>query len=362
MSAPSPQEDQHVYRFAIEVYQQDPSKPLATLPAPVDLEPALEWARFTAARTLPDADWLLTADPEHGRIEPQWDSTSGRPHIEGIRAIIPCGDAEPASYEIPLSYFNPAVQAVAALLVLGGKLSVGECFQYRVLAHCGSCPAPDQPPAFSVTRAEPSLEIEDRSLDELLSRSAGPSAWTDVPVFIPRGVLTEIVLRARGAGAKETGGVLIGHLRRDRGRPDLFVEVTAQVPARLAEEELAKLTFTPETWSDVDEVTTARALQEIYLGWYHHHPAAQWRRSVGVPEPADTCGLAGGFLSPEDIALHRTVFPRAWSVALLLSDERRFALFGWRHGMIRRRRFHVVNDPPRPAETIEPEGESQYAS
>lgn len=352
-----------MYHFAIEVYRRGRSGPLATLPATVDFEPALEWARLTTARHDAEAEWLLTADPEHGSIEPCWDSTSGPPYIEGVRAIIPRGNAEPARHDIPLSYFGTAVQAASASLILRGELSLGEWFHYRVLAHPRERETPERSTAFCVERAEPPLEIEDRSLDEMLSGAAVPAGYPDLPVFIPRSVLREIAAAARQAGAKERGGILIGHLRRDRTRPELFVEVTVQVPARLAEEELASLTFTPETWSDVDAAIQARGRNEIYLGWHHHHPSGEWCRSLGVADQTDRSRPAAAFLSPEDIALHRTVFPRAWSIALLLSDNRHFALFGWRQGMIRRRGFHIVNDvnkvPPRAA-IVEEEGAARH--
>jgi len=373
-----------VYRFVIEVSKRSPSKLLARLPAAVDFEPALEWARFSAARENLDAGWLLTADPEYGSIKPQWYQALGRPYVEGLRAVIPCGRDKPASYDIPLSYFSKAVSAVSALLILQDKLSLGEWFDYNILAYPQPCRRLQQSTGFCVERAERRAELEDRSLDELLSKCEGPasraraiggsgamsglgamgglSALTDVPVFIPRSVLRAVAVRARRAGAKETGGILIGHLRRDPSRPDLLVEVTAHVPARLAEEELASLTFTPNTWSDVDTVIDARGRNEIYLGWYHHHPATEWGRSLGESEQAGGSHAAGAFLSAEDVALHRTVFPRAWSVALLLCDNRHFVLFGWRHGMVTPRKFHVVHDLSPAAEPIEPTGANQHGT
>jgi len=51
------------------------------------------------------------------------------------------------------------------------------------------------------------------------------------------------------------------------------------------------------------------------------------------------------FFSSQDEALHRTVFPKAFSLALVVSeiaeDDRRIALFGWRRGRVEQRGFHI---------------------
>jgi hypothetical protein len=46
--------------------------------------------------------------------------------------------------------------------------------------------------------------------------------------------------------------------------------------------------------------------------------------------------------------MHRAIFPRAFHVALLVSDHGRepfdVSLFGWRHGMVVSRGFDVLGD------------------
>jgi hypothetical protein len=52
------------------------------------------------------------------------------------------------------------------------------------------------------------------------------------------------------------------------------------------------------------------------------------------------------FFSRDDIALHRTVFPGAFNIAVLLSDfgepDLRCDVFGWRFGMVMSRDFYLV--------------------
>jgi hypothetical protein len=51
------------------------------------------------------------------------------------------------------------------------------------------------------------------------------------------------------------------------------------------------------------------------------------------------------FFSNTDIHMHRAVFPRAYQIALLVSDHGResleVSLFGWRHGSVVSRGFEV---------------------
>ena len=88
------------------------------------------------------------------------------------------------------------------------------------------------------------------------------------------------------------------------------------------------------------------------LGWWHSHPVKAWCKSCPV-ERQQVCTFRDGFLSAEDRLLHRTVFPRAYSFALVLSDVAdlgvTYRAFGWRAGILQPRGFHLLNptDAPR---------------
>jgi hypothetical protein len=67
------------------------------------------------------------------------------------------------------------------------------------------------------------------------------------------------------------------------------------------------------------------------------------------PERKAACPLAQGFLSDDDCRLHRTVFPKAFTTAMVVSDvsEDRdvvHTLFGWRRGAIERRSYHITGE------------------
>jgi proteasome lid subunit RPN8/RPN11 len=161
-------------------------------------------------------------------------------------------------------------------------------------------------------------------------------------------VLCEIGDLAREAGESEMGGLLVGHVRRDVRDDDLFIEVTAQLPARCTGASATRLTFTSDTWAALGDALTQRHFGEIALGWFHSHPVHAWCAKC-KPERREVCSLRAGFLSAEDRLLHRAMFPRAYSLALLVNqltpDASSFVLFGWRRGLLAARGYHRVNAP-----------------
>jgi hypothetical protein len=142
--------------------------------------------------------------------------------------------------------------------------------------------------------------------------------------------------------------------------------VTAQIPAQHVKQELTRLTFTPATWTAVDAALALRGNREIQLGWWHSHPASHWCDEC-PPEVRQRCPKAGSpagdFFSTHDAALHRAVFPRAYSIALVLSDgcgnagNPSWRLYGWRCGTIAARGFHLLHPGRTPAAALS-EGET----
>ena len=167
----------------------------------------------------------------------------------------------------------------------------------------------------------------------------------DLPVFLPQRALKEASALAQAAGAQETGGVLIGHLLHDPTVPESFVEVTAQVPAQHTEASSTKLTFTAQTWTQVRSILELRRKNELLCGWWHSHPVKEYCSKCPL-EAQKQCKLAAGFLSEDDRALHRAVFSRAYSLALVVNvvsfSEPTVSLFGWRNGLLESRSYQVI--------------------
>jgi hypothetical protein len=96
----------------------------------------------------------------------------------------------------------------------------------------------------------------------------------------------------------------------------------------------------------VDAAVRLRGQAEVYLGWWHSHPTRRWCEQCPEEKRAQ-CKLTGEFFSSYDEALHRCCFPRAYSVALVISDSHATGLtapmYGWRDGQLAQRGFYICN-------------------
>jgi proteasome lid subunit RPN8/RPN11 len=351
--------DRFEYRYVLEILKRDPPEKLGDVPLVPEFEPALEWANLWAVRRDPRRPLVL--DGPLSWIEPVWDVERGEPYVGGLRAIVAAEGRPALAVPLPLAYFHGLARAASAELVKSGKLAAGEIFEYRVCAYPAKMPAwgdSRSEDVFAVRSVPQELPLDEYPLERLLAQSE-PCGVIDpewMPVFIPGEVLADVMELMKGAGPVETGGILIGRLHRDPAGGEVFLEVTAQVRAEHAQHELTRLTFTPDTWAAVDAALALRGrTNELYAGWYHTHPSAHWCEQCDA-ETQSKCRAAGklpgDFFSLHDAALHRAVFPRAYSVALVLSDGCRpdagpiWKLYGWQYGMVQARGFHVLGGVP----------------
>jgi proteasome lid subunit RPN8/RPN11 len=317
----------------------------------VDWLPAIEYAHFAGIRAgaLPAA----TAPPP-SRLDPIWEADSGPPFVTGVRVGFEVDGGVPFTADVPSAYFNAAAREASAAYVKDGRLEGGQNFRYRVTAFPVDAPAaeaPAQGSGLEIEAVPQPLAVLDtpiaRFLDEALL--IGHDDADDMPVFVPHRLLEETRHRVREADDVEIGGVLLGRLHRDPTRRDvLFVELTAQLPAHHTHGNAAKLTFTPDTWAAARDALALRNDGESILGWYHSHP--DWCKNCDADRQA-VCPLRGIFFSADDVAVQRTVFPRAYHLGLLLSNRPAGiipALFGWRFGSVVARSFHLLHAPGPP--------------
>jgi hypothetical protein len=327
------------HRFALLLEKADGAA-LGQLPLNPNWEPAFECSVFAAQRA------GCRAVPSDARVEPVADAALGLPYAAGFRIVLDGLAGTPA---FPISFFAREARRVAASLVAGGKLKEGDRYQYRLLAFAHAGPAaPERPVAFDVGELDQPLPVRDGSLDPLLAASVAVDENGDAlaPAFIPASVIEETRALALAAGAKEVGGILVGRLVRDASLPEIALVVTAQIPARQALGEADKLTFTPETWAAVEQAIALRRSDEIIGGWWHSHPARSWCAAKNCPaEERRACVLQQGFFSADDVRLHENVFPKAFHVALVVTDADdacRHALFGWQEGTVRHRGYRLL--------------------
>ena len=328
------------YRFALELERPDETS-LGQFGVTMDWEPAREWARLSALRAgMRDAAQSVAPIV----VKPQWDAAAGEPFVGGVQVSL-----DGVSVVVPLTYFRATADRLAQGLVQQQLLKAGELYNFSVLAFPQERRAPARRGlAFTVEEVAPVPTLKRGRLEEFLDGAAefGVHRAEDVPVFVPQAVLDEAMAMTRQAEANEIGGILIGHLCADDGGRDLFIEVTALIPARHTLSETTKLTFMPETWAAVDAAIKLRGCREQMLGWFHSHPSKYWCSAECPAEKRQQCILNRTFFSGEDCTLHRTVFPMAYGVALLVTHTDaglNGAMFGWREGMIAQRGFHILN-------------------
>jgi hypothetical protein len=343
------------YRYMLELFRED-GAPLGRTLVRVDWECALEWTRFAGLRRA-----LLPADAvaDDATIEPVWDPQA-RPYVAGFCITIHATGGAQFTSQIPTTYLRDAARRAGASAVARGLLRSGERFRYLVSAFSGAAvPEPQAAAALFQVELVPSVvPVQPCPLRGLLAAAVPllPTAPEDAPVFLPRAVLEETAALTRSAGANETGGVLVGHLRQDIALPEIGIEISAQIPAHHTQGSLTRLRFTPETWAAVQLARDLRQRDEIFLGWWHSHSYLKEKCRNCSRRIAGTCTASAGFMSEEDCALHRAVFSGAYMVALVISDSPcaglTWSLFGWRHGLIGSRGFHLLETRPAPATDV----------
>lgn len=338
-----------IYRYILEILS-DAGRVLGQADVAADFTPAFEWTRLEGARR-GRLDFSRYDTP--ASMLPLWHEKLSRPYLQGFRVFLNSGAAQDFYCDFPLAYFRDLATRTSALLVEEGKLRAGDRFFYLVSAYPAESKSPGgKGGGFEVADMPAAIPLLESSLSEFLRSSVTQGAVETgaVPVFISRQVLEDIVRLTRQAEQVETGGILIGHLRRDRTGPDVFVEITAQVPAACAVGDETRLRFTADSWTSAQNAITLRRRGEMLLGWWHSHPVKQWNCRDCPPERRRACGIDQGFLSEHDRALHQAVFSRAWCVAMVASDAAQgdpvLSLFGWNRGLLERRGFHVLGSPP----------------
>jgi proteasome lid subunit RPN8/RPN11 len=337
------------YRYALELYRHDGTA-LGQAAIDVDWEAAEQWTRLLALRR------TRLAPAEVGRatsIDPIWHEKAGEPYLRGFRVRVATQSLGEVAGEFPTTYFRDRARAASQHFIEAGTLERGA----RVVYLMSAFPYDDRPNGdaalpFSAQDVEAPLPLPEAALADVWGEAmgCGPSRDGDVPVFVPASVLDEAAALTRRHEGQETGGVLIGHVHRDPAVPELFVRVTAQLAARHTDASATKLTFSSETWAEVRAALALRGGHEIMVGWWHSHPVRHWCTDC-PPEKQAVCHLAAGFLSEHDRALHRAIFPRAYSVALVVNDVPAgptFSLFGWRQGLLEARGFAITGAPHPP--------------
>ena len=142
------------------------------------------------------------------------------------------------------------------------------------------------------------------------SPSPDAAAANGALVFIMETALRDLNSHAAEEPEHEIGGILVGSVT-DGERPVVFVE--ASIRGTNMTHTRGSVTFTHETWNNINSVKDEKYPDLRIVGWYHSHPGF------------------GLFLSGHDLFIHRNFFSAPWQVAVV-SDPlaKSWGCFTWR--------------------------------
>jgi len=113
--------------------------------------------------------------------------------------------------------------------------------------------------------------------------------------------------------SRERGGVLLGNLLSVNGKEELRIEKA--IPAKHTKAGAAHVTFTHETWQEIEEERARVAPDLRIVGWFHTHPGF------------------GVFLSRMDQFIQQHFFNLPWQVAYVVDPVRnQRGFFRWSNG------------------------------
>ncbi|MFO7947076.1 MAG: LysM peptidoglycan-binding domain-containing protein [Armatimonadota bacterium] len=154
---------------------------------------------------------------------------------------------------------------------------------------------------------EPDIELNDTD--------SGAASTEEAPrVIFAKEVIGEVVDHAQSDTSREIGGVLLGTVTHEEDR---VVLVEARIPAAHTRAARGNVTFTHDTWAEINEAIDEQYPDMEIVGWYHSHP------NFGI------------FLSSYDMFIHENFFSAPWQIAYVVDPIRGDrGCFVWRKGEI----------------------------
>jgi proteasome lid subunit RPN8/RPN11 len=164
------------------------------------------------------------------------------------------------------------------------------------------------------------LEIELGESREITVNTSGPRqlkrkavfshASSHQPIYMHLEVWNHLWKYSKDNQNREVGGVLVGKTVMDSGVS--ILEVTGFIEGRHMKEKFSSLTFTHETWNDINTRRKEEYPDKKIVGWFHTHPGH------------------GIFLSRYDLFIHQNFFPGKDQIAVVFDPLRtRYGFFVW---------------------------------
>jgi len=166
-------------------------------------------------------------------------------------------------------------------------------------------------PAVQIGKAPAAIEDQSYPLDDSNYWVWSPPE-SPLPVFLHQRANHAMTRHAYRNADREVGGLMLGRVYHDPKDEIFYPVVTQTLPAKFATEARGHLTFTHDTWRELN-----RQRDDLYpglqvVGWYHTHPGLDI------------------FLSQMDLFIHRNFFRQPWQVALVIDPKQDLAgIFVW---------------------------------
>ena len=149
---------------------------------------------------------------------------------------------------------------------------------------------------------------------------------TSLKIFIREYILNDIDSYLSTDKTKELGGVLLGNVYKD-SEGKIFIVIDDIVIANFTVANISRLTFTHETWNQINQDIEKNHKDKIIVGWFHSHPG----HTV--------------FLSSYDKFIHENYFNLKFMVAYVYDpvlQDRGF--FFWRESNLEKSSSYYVYD------------------
>jgi proteasome lid subunit RPN8/RPN11 len=157
------------------------------------------------------------------------------------------------------------------------------------------------------------IDVSDLAREELAPAKFPVDYHAPFRLFLAPDVHRGIQAHAKEDSSVEICGVLVGRWGRDDLGP--FAEVTDYIRCDSASSKFAEVTFTHESWAQINEQMDSRFVDKRIIGWYHSHP------DFGI------------FLSDRDCFIHEHFFSGPGQVAYVVDPVRDLeGVFDWQGG------------------------------
>lgn len=157
------------------------------------------------------------------------------------------------------------------------------------------------------------IDVCDLASDPLPESSFPASPRADFRVYLSPEVHRGTWEHAKQDVSFEICGVLVGRWGKDDNGP--YAVVTDYIQCDTAASKSAEVTFTHESWSQINQEMDSKFSDQRIVGWYHSHP------DFGI------------FLSDRDCFIHEHFFENPGQVAYVIDPVRNTeGMFAWRQG------------------------------